>query len=230
MFQNDYLLRMIQQITEALATQIFQLKKEKKHDEALAAIGELLNRHSLPSLKMVHTLTLDQLLRLLSTNGQLAAAKVQTVAMLLTEEADILSARGGSDAYVASALKSLKLYLVLFQESLENGDKHNLTEASRPIEPLLDMLSPFELPPDLKLELMAYYEHTGQFSKAEDLLFELLDEGQADIELGTLFYERLLKKDDRELITGNLPRNEIYDGIAELQRFTRKASRSMEYT
>jgi hypothetical protein len=68
--------------------------------------------------------------------------------------------------------------------------------------------------------LMEHYEQTGQFGKAEDALFAILD-GDVDHEValnfGISFYERLLGKSDAQLADGNLPRNEVEASLQELR-------------
>jgi hypothetical protein len=68
--------------------------------------------------------------------------------------------------------------------------------------------------------LMEHYERTGQFGKAEDALFAILD-GDVDNDLalnfGISFYERLLGKSDAQLTDGNLPRNEVEASLQELR-------------
>jgi hypothetical protein len=69
--------------------------------------------------------------------------------------------------------------------------------------------------------LFRYYESAGKYSKAEDVLFEALeDSGGADwVAAGQAFYERLAGKSDAELAAGNLPREELEESREELARF-----------
>ena len=67
---------------------------------------------------------------------------------------------------------------------------------------------------------MEHYERTGQFGKAEDALFAILDSdvtGDLALNFGISFYERLLGQSDARLIEGNLPRVEVEAGLAELR-------------
>lgn len=69
--------------------------------------------------------------------------------------------------------------------------------------------------------LMRHYEATGQFAKAEDALFSILDDLGSDAEViafGRAFYERLLRRSDASLLAGNLPRGEAQQGLDELNR------------
>ncbi len=62
-------------------------------------------------------------------------------------------------------------------------------------------------------------EAVGRYADAEDALFEAIDAAPDDsgpIDSGILFYQRLLAKDDAELEAGDLPRDEVKTGLAEL--------------
>ncbi len=66
--------------------------------------------------------------------------------------------------------------------------------------------------------LFSLRERCKRFGGAEDLLFELLEEGWDDaLTAGTAFYERLLELDDVTLAEGNLPRDEVEEGLAALR-------------
>ncbi|HEY5589028.1 MAG TPA: DUF6483 family protein [Candidatus Paceibacterota bacterium] len=70
------------------------------------------------------------------------------------------------------------------------------------------------------------YEISGAYDKSEDILYKLLESiDKKDIEMyrytineGIKFYEDLLNKNDKELKKGNLPRNEVIDGLNELKK------------
>jgi hypothetical protein len=86
-----------------------------------------------------------------------------------------------------------------------------------------------ELPMATNALLMEHYERTGQFAKAEDSLFAILDAGPdnaAALEFGISFYDRLLRQSDMQLADGNLPRNEVEAGRSELrERIAARTSR-----
>jgi len=68
---------------------------------------------------------------------------------------------------------------------------------------------------------MRHYEATGQFAKAEDALYSILDAVGGDPEVvgfGRAFYERILRRSDAALLAGNLPRGEAEQGLDELNR------------
>jgi len=72
--------------------------------------------------------------------------------------------------------------------------------------------------------LMQHYERTGEFAKAEDALFAMLEAEPKNprlIKFGIAFYRRLELQNDASLETGNLPRAEVEAGLADLR--TREA-------
>jgi len=67
---------------------------------------------------------------------------------------------------------------------------------------------------------MQHYERAGEFAKAEDALFVMLDaepDNQAIVEFGIAFYERLRPQSDAALNAADLPRAEVEDGLEKLQ-------------
>lgn len=76
---------------------------------------------------------------------------------------------------------------------------------------------------ELNERIFQYYRITGRYSKAEDLLYSMINvssyiDKKRLIEEGNLFYKNILNKTDEELERGNLPRNEVLDGINELNK------------
>ena len=82
-------------------------------------------------------------------------------------------------------------------------------------------LSDAPLPLHTELLLMRHYERTGQFARAEDALFAMLDldpENARVQDFGAAFYQRLEGKSDAALEAGDLPRPEIVAGLAEVEK------------
>ena len=65
-----------------------------------------------------------------------------------------------------------------------------------------------------------YYEFIGQYNKAEDVLFHLLEDGFLELKSkGREFYNRLLQKADKELESGGLSRQEIRESLVGLNKY-----------
>ncbi|MBU2604039.1 MAG: hypothetical protein KKA32_18055 [Actinobacteria bacterium] len=72
--------------------------------------------------------------------------------------------------------------------------------------------------------LLRYFETTGEYARAEDVLFRRIGDGDPDlvehadlVERGIGFYLRLLLKPDQELVEGGLPRDEVEEGLETLR-------------
>jgi hypothetical protein len=92
------------------------------------------------------------------------------------------------------------------------------TEAGSTIDQILSRLGNQDLPTDIYRLLIPYHEYTGEYSKAEDCLFELVGNGFKEaLQVGESFYSRLLKKTEKELERGNLPLGEVNEGLQELK-------------
>ena len=77
------------------------------------------------------------------------------------------------------------------------------------------------LPLSTQARLMQHYETIGDFAKAEEALFSMLEAEPANtalLELGIGFFERLRSLSDASLEAGNLPRLEVESELAELRR------------
>ena len=55
----------------------------------------------------------------------------------------------------------------------------------------------------------------GKYGEAEDALFDGFDEGEADLATGILFYESLLRVDEKELRKGDFSLKEIETGLRD---------------
>lgn len=217
--QNDYIIRMLQQMT-VVFTRIIGLKENKRYDEALGATGEELKKRIGITPKLIDALAWDEIINLITTNEPQPSGKCLTVAGLLKEEGDIYRLQGEFEKGYERHLKSL--YILLFAN--ERYGVH-LLEIDRLIEQMMPSLSEYELPRDAKRMLFGYYETAGKYAKAENILFELVNEPEQKrqdvIQEGMAFYERLLQKNDEELEKGGLPQAEIMDGLQELQKKSR---------
>ena len=111
----------------------------------------------------------------------------------------------------------LEKIFLLYLESLSHLDSGQQAAIIPKITLLADTLQQMEGSPTLSRNLLEYYQNTGEFAKAEDALHELLDAGDPRArEIGMQFYQRLLFRADDDLIRGNLPREEVLEGWANL--------------
>lgn len=95
-----------------------------------------------------------------------------------------------------------------------------MTDPREAIEELLRILAGTALPMPTTLLLFSYYERYGQYGKAEDTLFHVMDDNPAEseiAELGLGFYDRLESMADDRLERGGLPRDEVREGLEQLK-------------
>jgi len=82
---------------------------------------------------------------------------------------------------------------------------------------LISLSNTLNFSPAFKQQLFEYYEMSGQYSRAEDILFEMIeDEVEGIDKKGIKFYERLQKFSDEELFKGNLSREEVDESLLEI--------------
>ncbi|UYZ37002.1 DUF6483 family protein [Clostridium beijerinckii] len=112
--------------------------------------------------------------------------------------------------------KSLEGFYKAYTEDDEINEKY-LYEAAEVADELIN----YELSLDLDKKIFRIYELTNKLDRAEDTLFYILrkthNDGSIILE-GIKFYNRLKEKDYDELTAGNLPIEEVKDGILELER------------
>ena len=151
--------------------------------------------------------------------------KCVALAALLKASGDIDSAEGDDDGAAEAHRKALDILLI----ALLNTSAGALPDYAPSIADVVGGLSMYELPLETNLLLLRYYEQTGAFANAENVLFEMLDatQGATDlVALGQAFYARLSQLSDDQLIAGDLPRRETEAGLRELRRYTHAAGDS----
>ncbi len=219
MMQKDYILRMIQQLSRVLI-HVLHLREVKDYDGALTYIDDVFKQALGFSSDLINSVPDETLLAMLTSFDVLDIEKCFLVANLLKAEGDIYVDQGDFDTSYYRYLRSLYLFFaILFSDSSIN-DPDIFVE----IEGLLDKLEDYDLPVEIKSQLFQYYERTGRYSRAEDVLFELLEVGDEEnepesnlVEQGIAFYERLLRKKDTELVAGNFSWEEAREGLAQLK-------------
>jgi hypothetical protein len=156
----------------------------------------------------------EQIIAALRRNELAGFGEILMVAELLSVDAMLHAGDGDEDGAYERRLKALELH---FSLAIGHELTHIPTDSN--IETLLNALDEYELPVAIVQRQFAYYEKAGNYAAAENTLYELMEEYNTEedmVELGMAFYERLLQKSDYELLSGNLPREEVNAGIEEL--------------
>ncbi len=222
MLRRDYILRMIEDYCQILA-RINALKNGERWDEAADAIeGEFRNLLG-SDVRAVARLSETELLARIVKGAPTQAVRERTLILttLLKEAGDVATAQDNIEEGRACYLKGLNLML----DTLGGDDPFESPEFVPKVELFVGLLDDAPLPLPTQARLMQYYEQAGEFGKAEDFLYAILDDDPANpafLDFGMTFYRRIANHDDDALIRGNLPRAELESGLADLQ--ARKAS------
>lgn len=211
MLQRDYLMKMTQMLATVLTKVLFN-KENKNYMEAEKDIESAAKTLVGLDLNLIKILNVEDVLKLMKTSD-VYAGRCLISAELLKEYGDILGEKERINESVDIYIKSLWLYLetILTKELPEPENYYDR------INFMIKNLTSPETDTELKLKIFVYYEFSGQYSKAEDVLFELMDSDTEGIRAKALkFYERLQLKTEEELVNGNFSREEVEESIEEV--------------
>ncbi len=215
MFREDYIMRLVRQLSQALTQILFQ-KDNKQYQDALEEIQRTGKLFFGLDLSAIHTITYEDLQEALRAKNAQDVEHVSLVAELLRHQGECFDFERHPEAARQSYTLALDLYLDLFA-SLQNTQLADLTAR---IDLLLEHLDPLTLDAETQRALFRYFDAVGRYGDAEDVLFHLADE-QPTPELyaeGMAFFERLLGKSYRYLKAGNLPYEEVKEGLAAFRQ------------
>ncbi len=216
MIRRDYILRMIEECIRALA-RISSLKQGQCWSEASAELDTEFKKLIGDGAQAVARLSETELLARLMQDGPTHALREKTLILttLLKEAGDVAAAAEGMEASRECYLKALHLLL----DVLARSEAFECPEFVPKVEMLRGSLAATPLPVRTQALLMQHYERAGEFAKAEDALFAMLDAepgNDAIVDFGITFYQRLLAQSDVALDEANLPRAEVVEGLKEL--------------
>jgi hypothetical protein len=215
--RRDYILRMIEEFIQALA-RVNALKQDQRWQEAAGAVDEEFQRLIGTGAQAVARLTETELLARLIRGEPTQAVREKTLMLtaLLREAGDVAATQGRAEESRSCYLKGLRLLL----ETLAREEVSAVPDFVPRVEMFAAALHGSPLPLETQALLMQHYERSGQFAKAEDALFAMLEteRGNAGLaDFGVSFYERLQDQSDASLAAGNLPRPELEAGPADLR-------------
>ena len=218
MIRRDYILRMIEEFIQALA-RVNALKQDRRWQEAAGVVDEEFQRLIGVGAQAVARLTETELLPTIIRGEPTQAVRDKT--LMLTA---LLKEAGDVAAWPERAVESRSCYLKglhLLLETLAHEEVSAFPEFVPRVEMFVAVLRDSPLPLETQALLMQHYERSGEFAKAEDALFAMLEAepGNAGlVEFGASFYKRLQGQSDAALEAGNLPRPELEAGLAELRK------------
>lgn len=215
MFQRDYILRMIEQLTSVVGRYMLLLREQRNEQAALSVLEEFYGRMLLPPSKLLVKMPEDELLSLTSLNGVPDLDKTVALAMLLKEEGRLYEDLGRFEESHVRFVKSLGLFLASFKLGADVPG----VDCREQIGLLRELLRTYPIPENTLLRLLLHYEGEGRYAQAEDVLFELLEASPADefMAEGRRFFARMDGLSDSALLAGGLSRRELVDGRKDME-------------
>ncbi|MBK9331281.1 MAG: hypothetical protein IPM96_02495 [Ignavibacteria bacterium] len=172
MLQRDYLMKMVEMLTTVLM-KVLNLKESKNYPEALKELEAAGKTIAGLDFEMVKILKADDLVSLMKTSD-VYAGRCLISAGLLSGYADILKTQNDRQCYDYYN-KSFRLYTeALLTKEIPDPEKY-IAKADQLI-PVLSTAGFFsdERPENYPV-LFEYYYLSGNYSKAEDVLFDILE-------------------------------------------------------
>jgi len=212
MIERDYIMRMINMLIAALV-RLVAFKNKKEYPQALLEIQTTSKTLLGIDRKLVDQFSVPQLMQLLGADLSVMVPKSYVLGVLLKEEAEVRGLMSEETRSVALYITSLSLLIETYLRFGEPVEPRHLAITDE----VLERLHGQPLPIDLLERIFRYEEAMGRFAQAEDALHDILESEPGFVGEGIQFYERLLKKPDEELAAGNLPRDEVREGLAGLR-------------
>lgn len=214
MIKNDYIkeiensLRILKiDVDKSLADKDIQLAKALINKQFRALIGLDINT--------INTLSFDTIKDMLSKENQYNAEKFIALGELLKLEGIVSEKENDISSKVFYYKKFIEAFIEAYEED-DSIDKKFLAESIDIIEDLKF----YDIGIKYEKSIFRLYELLGKFDKAEDMLFQIIDERNKDksiISEGIAFYNRLKELSNKELENGNLSLEEVNESYSELK-------------
>ena len=164
MFRSDYILRVIEQGTTALAV-VLGLRRAQRHDEALAEIAQHLREQWGLELDFLAQLDVDSLVALVRWNEGVDVGKCVVLADMLQAEGEIRAELGQPAEHEDRLLKALALLL----EAAHASDDSVLAGLAPRVEALSNQLADAVFPAAVNDRLGEFYDRLGPAPNAAPL-------------------------------------------------------------
>lgn len=207
---RDYLLRQIEAFGKAVAVILGQVEEgdeERAYEGVVAGLRALIGA----SPDALSRLSADALVPMLSDHQTFVRSRAIGVVEYMA-----LAARLAADRAVAHArMRGVVRVLALLSEDGESE------YSTKPIAEFSRKIYLNQLESGTLRRLLAHFERTGRFDRAEDVLHAWLDVDQAAaFDAGMPFYQRMWGRPEAQCVAGGLAPSEVLEGISELQRRT----------
>lgn len=212
MNMNSELIKKFYKIIKEIEVQI----EAGNYVEAQALIDEAFKEFFRLGAKFFISLSEENLMDMIKTNNITDIHKCIIMSKLLMDEGKVNELLYGIEKSFYLYQKSLFMYIEAF---LNIEGREEFIEFANDIQKLMGRLSEYKLSPKLQRKIIEYYLMETEYDKAENVLYELMDETFDDEirEYAISFYKALLLKEDSDLNIGRLPREEILESLNNLQ-------------
>lgn len=209
---NSELIKKFSEVIHGILTMI----ENGEYEKALELIDGAFKDFFRLGSKFFNALTEENLLDMAKTSSIMDVDKCIIMAKLLLEEANVYEKLYGKNESFYLYTKSLYLYAEAYEYVEEESE---LDRYFADIDPLISKVDRYELDPKLQKQLIRYFVKKGAYDKADDALYNLMeDKGfeEEPKEYASEIYKALLSRTDAELEKGNMTREEILESLEAL--------------
>ncbi len=215
MLNKDYMMRLIEIMMKALS-RISLLVEEKKYLDALGVVTEAGKMMTGLDFTMFDYLSDTELLNMIKSRDGTYKNKFLVLGELLAKEGELHNLNNDPSKALKSLIKSISFYI----DGIDENDSIIIEDYIPKIENVIGLLSEYDLPVHIKQKLIRYYEITGQYSLADNIVFEIIGEKKPEVyKQAYEFYNILLMKSEEELGKGDFSKEEVRDSLSEIGKY-----------
>ena len=203
MIQRDYIMRMIQQLSVAIAKVLFRIE-QKQLPEAFREIDDACKSLIGTDWNFLRSLSDEQLVRLFGARDH--PDKLLAASELLRQASRLLALEGRSDESVQQGLKAFSLFTELLMVHKQYAAQLSMREFAA----VLAELEQYKLPRHIEIKRVRFYEMTGELAKAGNILTALIERDATVRQEGLDFCRRLEQLAEAELTRGGISRNSVF--------------------
>lgn len=214
MIKNDYM-KEIETTLKIIREEIDKSMLDGKTDVVFNMINKEVKALVGLEISTINTLAFSDVVDLLKKENQYNSERYIALAELLYFQGYIYGRLNDNMNNIKYYKKSLESFYHAYIEE-EDMDEKYIRDAMEVVE----FLCQYEMNIDDNSRIFKFFEINNQFDKAEDTLFYMIkisNKDQSIISKGIEFYNRLKDKDQKVLEEGNLPLEEVEDGLENLR-------------
>ena len=187
MFQQseDYIIRVLIPMFVTMLAQVLGLKMLNRYEEASELIESTAEKILGMKIDLILRVPDQYLMAMLRDDTLEGRVKCLILAEVLKETAEIYQGQEKTEESYACYLKSFNIFFEMLLIKESRGLQHlfspeELTDRFTSFAQVVEVLRGFQLSEEVMFKVMSYYEHTGAFADAEDILFEALEISTAE--------------------------------------------------